>query len=85
MAPLKKRPFMRVLNEGIIAGILLIIFFYLAQVVVDLTGLFEVKLPEACNRWNDKYVLEATLMLSVLFVQFASEYSGLNQWYAENF
>lgn len=82
---IKQRPLTRVFTEGVIAGLILIVFFYIAQVFIDATGLFEVKTPQVCDRWNDKYILEATLLLSAVLFQFVSEYSGLNNYYCKVF
>lgn len=79
------RSLQRTLIEATVIGIILIIVVYVIQMALSATGQFSVKVPEACNRWNDKHVMEITIFLSGALFHIAFEYTGLNKWFAESY
>lgn len=79
------KPATTVLSEGIIVGLLLIIFTYVAKFMLQLTNYPKVQLPEICDTWNKHYTMETTLFLAGFLFHLGFEYSGINKWYAKNY
>ena len=69
-----------IIIEGIIVGLLLIIFTYIAASIVHFMGLKPV-LPSICDSWNKNYVMEVTLFLSGFLFHIFFEISGFNKKY----
>lgn len=63
---------------AIIAGLIVVVFAYVASALVTRTGLFRVNLPEECKRWNENHVMEWTLFLTGVLIYAAFKVVGFN-------
>jgi len=68
------------IGEGIIVGIIIIIFAYIGSAILFL---FEQKpiLPLVCNTWNDTHIMEKSLFLTGFLAYIVMEVFGVNKWY----
>lgn len=73
----------RVILEGIVVGILLIIVVYIVSIPIHMLNLSP-ELPNVCKTWNENHVMEITLFFSGLLFHILCEISGVNMQYAKN-
>jgi hypothetical protein len=73
----------KVVVEGVLVGIFLIIIVYVISAVLARTNL-KPMLPEICGTWNKNHIMEINLFLSGFLFHIGCEVSGLNLWYAKN-
>lgn len=70
------------LVEALIVGIVIVIIgLAVSKLASPVLG---VKLPEECEAWNDKYVMEGTLFLTGFLGHLFFEVIGANKWYCTN-
>lgn len=83
---------LRIIGEGIVVGILLILYVYVASWVLSqfskLSGVsmkpsFTDACKSVCETWNDKYVMEKTLFLAGFLFHVSFEYTGFNRRYCD--
>ncbi len=74
-----------VVAEGVLVGILLVVFIYLASYILRVGGYPMVATPEECKKWNDTYIMEATAFVAGLLFHVSFEYLGINEYYARNY
>lgn len=74
-----------VLGEGVIVGLLLIVFIYVASYLLHIGGYPMTATPDDCKKWNNTYIMEATAFLAGLLFHVSCEYSGVNEWYVKNY
>ena len=79
------KKFNTVLLEGVVVGILLILFVYVSSYLLKLVGQDNLNLPEICKTWNKHYIMEKTIFLSGLLFHLSFEYTGLNKWYVDSY
>ena len=71
----------KVLFEGVIVGILLIIFVYISSFLLK-NIIKKPTLPDICDKWNNNYIMEKTLFLAGFLFHITFEFMGWNKWYA---
>ncbi len=76
----EKNNTLRIIKEATFIGLLTVAAGYLASYIVR--PYFKVDLPEICKRWNDKYVMEASLFVTGFLLHLLLEFTGLNKFYA---
>lgn len=70
------------LVEAFIVGIVIVI---IGLIVSKFTSpILGVKLPDECESFNDKYVMECTLFLTGFLGHLFFEAIGANKWYCNN-
>ncbi len=74
-----------VFAEGILVGILLIIFIHLSSYLLRISGYPMVATPEECKKWNDTYIMEVTALLAGFLFHVSCEYIGVNEYYVMNY
>jgi len=65
--------------EAIIVGLVVIVLGYIIGLITE--PFLGVALPDACNSWNKKYVMEINLFLIGFTAHLLFEYLGANKWY----
>ena len=76
----EKNNVLRVIKEGIFVGILTVMIGYAASYIVK--PYFKIDLPQICNQWNAKSVMEWTLFFTGFLAHVFLEVTGINKKYA---
>ncbi len=75
----------RVLTEGVVVGILLIIFVYISSAFLHLIEYPVPKLMKECSTWNETHIMEVTVFLSGFLFHVVCEATGINAAYVKNY
>lgn len=70
-----------VAGEATVVGLCMIVFAYIASLLVGSTGLFAVPaLPSGCAQWNKNHMMEATLFVAGFLYHVAFAAAGLKRY-----
>jgi hypothetical protein len=72
-----------ILLEGVIVGILLIVFAYIVSFIISKFDLIP-PLPYICKTWNINHAMEISLFLTGFLFHLSFEIMGWNKLYAIN-
>ena len=70
------------LVEALVVGVITVIIGLIVGAFVA-PGL-SVKLPDVCESWNEKHVMEISLFLTGFLAHIFFEFTGANKWYCRN-
>jgi hypothetical protein len=75
----------KTLSESIVVGLILIIFIYIASFILHVGGYPMIATPDECKKWNNTYIMEASVFLAGMLFHLMAEATGVNEWYARNY
>lgn len=73
---------LKLLIEALVVGVLFAVIGTFVNKLVP--NQFKVKLPEYCNKWNEKYVMQISLFMTGTIAHLLLELLGVNKWYCKN-
>ena len=82
------KSFLKVLQESLIVGILLVIIVYIVGFLLSIFKYpmgIDKEVEKQCTQWNKYYFMEISLLLSGMLFHIGCEYLGINKWYVDNY
>jgi hypothetical protein len=76
------KSFYKVAIEAIVVGISTVIMGILISILLRP---LKVDLPDVCAQWNKNHIMEINLFSIGVALHLLFEYTGINEWYVQNY